>query len=346
MLENLLGETIADAWHTLVTKRSFVAKGHSGIVYAVGQPMGALSSWAVFSLTHHLIVQVAAMDCGVIYRNKWFSGYVLIGDDIAIFHKDVAVSYKRILLKLGIPINLTKSSTPPPKGTGAVEIAKRTFYQGKEMSPCPPDIILQAKKDPLIFPMLIRLCQERDIANAHKGGPVASLMKLWYQPQDQTALELCLYDPRPTRALLKELTPNSSKDSGETENHYIHRNPWSEMLRSSVAMEAKLAIQQRVDDMLFEPDPNRITPVKAMSGAEMFVASVEMEVKMVLLQRIGDKALNLARRFEKGLKAAKKGTVTHNNTGESNSTEIVKTARLVKTPLEALTDQLLLVALT
>jgi hypothetical protein len=32
--------------------------------YAVGQPMGALSSWAMLALTHHCIVQVAALRVG------------------------------------------------------------------------------------------------------------------------------------------------------------------------------------------------------------------------------------------------------------------------------------------
>lgn len=61
LLERLLGETIAGAWYTLLSQRQFDAKGKSGIVYAAGQPMGALSSWAVFSLSHHVIVQMAAI---------------------------------------------------------------------------------------------------------------------------------------------------------------------------------------------------------------------------------------------------------------------------------------------
>jgi len=32
--------------------------------YAVGQPMGALSSWAMLALTHHCLVQVAALRVG------------------------------------------------------------------------------------------------------------------------------------------------------------------------------------------------------------------------------------------------------------------------------------------
>jgi len=33
--------------------------------YAIGQPMGALSSWAMLALTHHLIVQIAAQRVGI-----------------------------------------------------------------------------------------------------------------------------------------------------------------------------------------------------------------------------------------------------------------------------------------
>jgi hypothetical protein len=34
--------------------------------YEVGQPMGALSSWAMLALTHHFIVQFAARRCGYV----------------------------------------------------------------------------------------------------------------------------------------------------------------------------------------------------------------------------------------------------------------------------------------
>jgi hypothetical protein len=34
------------------------------IRYAVGQPMGALSSFNMLAITHHIIVQVAAFNCG------------------------------------------------------------------------------------------------------------------------------------------------------------------------------------------------------------------------------------------------------------------------------------------
>lgn len=37
--------------------RSLGMKIPKAVSYAVGQPMGALSSWAMLALTHHFIVQ-------------------------------------------------------------------------------------------------------------------------------------------------------------------------------------------------------------------------------------------------------------------------------------------------
>lgn len=59
----------------------------------------------------------------------------MIGDDIAIFDKDVAMAYVEILSTLGVPFNKAKSLTPPIHDVGAVEIAKRTFHLGEEVSP-------------------------------------------------------------------------------------------------------------------------------------------------------------------------------------------------------------------
>lgn len=42
-----------------------------GFYYSVGQPMGALSSWAMLALTHHLIVQYAVRKVyGGLYLGK------------------------------------------------------------------------------------------------------------------------------------------------------------------------------------------------------------------------------------------------------------------------------------
>jgi len=45
--------------------RTYTNPAVGRIRYAVGQPIGALSSWAMLAFTHHIIVQVAA------YRSVW-----------------------------------------------------------------------------------------------------------------------------------------------------------------------------------------------------------------------------------------------------------------------------------
>jgi len=57
-----LGQAIS--WLLVCTKRDFLVKQHKGrpfkVRYAVGQPMGFLSSWAVMALSHHLLVAWAS----------------------------------------------------------------------------------------------------------------------------------------------------------------------------------------------------------------------------------------------------------------------------------------------
>lgn len=51
----------AEAWAKLLIDRTYILAdkkyGTHEVKYSVGQPMGALSSWAMLALTHHLITQ-------------------------------------------------------------------------------------------------------------------------------------------------------------------------------------------------------------------------------------------------------------------------------------------------
>jgi hypothetical protein len=60
----------------------------------------------MLALTHHFIVQYAAHSCG---KLGWFSQYLILGDDIAIFDKQVAQAYLKLMKTLGVDINLIKS---------------------------------------------------------------------------------------------------------------------------------------------------------------------------------------------------------------------------------------------
>lgn len=92
--------------------------------YAVGQPMGGLSSWPALAVTHHWIVQLAASRA--LGTRIWFSNYEVLGDDIVIFDKDVADQYLVIMSEIGCEINLTKSIVSHNRPV--FEFAKRTCW--------------------------------------------------------------------------------------------------------------------------------------------------------------------------------------------------------------------------
>lgn len=57
LLAPYLGDR-AEAWANLLVGRDYYCSNvRKSLRYAVGQPMGALSSWAMLALTHHFIVQ-------------------------------------------------------------------------------------------------------------------------------------------------------------------------------------------------------------------------------------------------------------------------------------------------
>jgi hypothetical protein len=103
--------------------------------YSVGQPMGLYSSWAAFTITHHLIVQLAAFRCGFtkLKGYYYFTRYAILGDDIVIANKRVAIEYRRILGLLDVSISASKSF----QGEGIAEFAKSIYLNGCNVSSLP-----------------------------------------------------------------------------------------------------------------------------------------------------------------------------------------------------------------
>jgi len=138
LIEKLFkNKDLADKWVRLLVGRSYSVPKTSYITvktvkYAVGQPMGALSSWAMLALTHHFIVQCAAWNSG---RSKslLYTNYALLGDDLVLGDKPVMVSYLRILEALGVKCGLHKSVISD--SGDSLEFAKRTYYKGIDVSP-------------------------------------------------------------------------------------------------------------------------------------------------------------------------------------------------------------------
>nr|WJJ80270.1 RNA-dependent RNA polymerase [Cannabis sativa mitovirus 1] len=96
----------------------------SKVCFKTGQPLGYLSSWPLFALSHHYIVWLAAKQA---YPNlDVFDRYALLGDDIVIADRAVAEQYRQILEELGVTISFSKSIV---SDYGCLEFAKQFWVK-------------------------------------------------------------------------------------------------------------------------------------------------------------------------------------------------------------------------
>lgn len=112
------------------------------IKYSVGQPMGAYSSWGMLAVTHHVIVQIAAIRAG--FKVNTFRQYCVLGDDIVINNDRVAKHYQDLMYTLGVGINPSKSII----SYDVVEFAKRWLTPYGEVSPLGPGNVLNCSRNP------------------------------------------------------------------------------------------------------------------------------------------------------------------------------------------------------
>jgi hypothetical protein len=154
LLARLITAHGANLWMSLLVGRSYVLPRKArdalpggaprSVNYAVGQPMGALTSWAMLALTHHAIVQLSAEVAGKVKGTEWFEDYALLGDDIVIADKAVANTYLRIMAGLGVGIQLSKS-VHDAGGQGVLEFAKRIVFRGNSVGPLAlPEVLAAA----------------------------------------------------------------------------------------------------------------------------------------------------------------------------------------------------------
>jgi hypothetical protein len=105
--------------------------------------MGALSSWAILAVTHHVIVQLAAYRAG---WKGWYPLYALLGDDIVILREDVAREYLSLMRYLGVTINISKSIS---SSNGLLEFAKRVVSaRHGDLSPISGRLLVSAVRNP------------------------------------------------------------------------------------------------------------------------------------------------------------------------------------------------------
>lgn len=107
--------------------------------YAVGQPMGALSSWPFMAIVHHHLVWYS-FGSRTSARNK----YLILGDDVVIFDKQAYETYVRLLSRLQIQFTNNLSAI-------GFEFAKRVFSSGLEVTGAYTTALWAARDTPELF---------------------------------------------------------------------------------------------------------------------------------------------------------------------------------------------------
>jgi hypothetical protein len=211
---NGLYPEISREWYSLIRNaRTYDSTRNIWYNFEVGQPMGLYSSWAAFSISHHILIRFAFASVGLDFRGR----YYIIGDDVAILDSKAAVKYEELILGLGVPISKSKSITPYLKVSGSLpsaEIAKRYFVNGKELTPVRPYELesLSGAGWPLaleFFQKLIHRWGHEDMNQILSIGPVAleSPFLMWVDKIHRKKLLLIALSPH-SPALLTGVRPD------------------------------------------------------------------------------------------------------------------------------------------
>jgi hypothetical protein len=170
----------ARIWKEILIKREFSLNSLTldSVSYSVGQPMGAYSSWAAFTLTHHIVVAWAAHLCG--FDN--FSQYIILGDDIVIRNHKVAKKYIGIMMKLGVDVSHMKTHISKNR----YEFAKRwiDFRNGQyvELTGLPlKGIITNVKEPRIVYSILYDFFYNKGNMYLYKGD-LNNLVRNIYGP--------------------------------------------------------------------------------------------------------------------------------------------------------------------
>jgi hypothetical protein len=103
--------------------------------------MGAKSSFAVASLTHHALIHF----CHDLIRCKTplKDSYAVVGDDLILFDEELMLSVKEIYKSLGVEVQDTKSKVPVADDL-FTEFCSRTSINNVEASRIPPSVVRNA----------------------------------------------------------------------------------------------------------------------------------------------------------------------------------------------------------
>jgi len=142
------------AWENVMVGLPFdVGSTGKKISYATGNPMGAYSSWASFTVAHHYIMFWCCRRLNLSWEK---APYMILGDDVLIGDESLSKLYRETIASLGVSISDVKSHS-----SGKLfEFAKRLVLNGEEISPFPLSALRESSKK---FYLLTNLLMEQEL---------------------------------------------------------------------------------------------------------------------------------------------------------------------------------------
>lgn len=157
VLEGHFPQQYVSSWRNVMTGRPFrwtTAQKTEEVDYAVGNPMGAYSSWATFAVAHHYVVFTC---CEKLKMNWATAKYCLLGDDILIGDDALAEVYLSVMEGLGVEVSIQKTH----QSSTFAEFAKRLFYKGEEISPFPLSALKESARRYYQLVNLLMECENK-----------------------------------------------------------------------------------------------------------------------------------------------------------------------------------------
>jgi hypothetical protein len=225
VIEACFDKNVADVWEELLSIPAYSKKHKRYITYKVGQPMGLFSSWAALNMSHHCVLRYLS------WRFKRPRKYMILGDDIVIADKILAMAYLKYMNNLGVMINESKSILYEQGKPHSAEFARNIIRDGKSIGCVSPNILneLLVNKN---YAMSLEFLRE-----LHNKYSIDI-----YVDRDKTLLPISLskfFDKKCVKEIIFTLTvdhkdfeiPVIRKDPGfypDNRSDYIEiKNPWS-----------------------------------------------------------------------------------------------------------------------
>lgn len=229
IISALMGRDFARLWLSIMTDRDFQFNGKEErqVRYNKGQPMGFLSSWASLAMWHHIILKTIYRVLKIKYKgNNSYVEYLILGDDNAKVRKDVSDLYNFILELIDVPSSIKKGFTNETlierdlkayPNNNCVEIAKRVFRGGVEVTTISPDLILNSLMYTQSFTSLLIAISNKGIY-VNQKNIAYSLSRLCYKPSESFLLATFPLCPAPFSGLTEY------RVGGVDE--YVQGTPW------------------------------------------------------------------------------------------------------------------------